>query len=77
MSKSDERARLGAAVRRQRLRLRLSRAAAACSVGMHHNYFAAIERGEVNPTFETLLRLSRGLGVPLDRLIAEAISPAA
>jgi transcriptional regulator with XRE-family HTH domain len=41
---------------------------------MHRNYVGAIERGEVNPTYETLLRLADGLGVPLHKLVQEATS---
>lgn len=63
---------LGDAVRVQRARLRLSQETAGYRSGMHRNYVGAIERGEVNPTYETLLRLSRGLNIPLEQLIAEA-----
>jgi transcriptional regulator with XRE-family HTH domain len=38
--------------------------------GLHRNYIGAIERGEINPTFRTLLRLVDGLGVPLPEVIA-------
>jgi len=36
---------------------------------MHRNYVGAIERGEINPTYETLLRLASGLGLPLYELV--------
>lgn len=39
---------------------------------MHRNYVGAIERGEINPTYETLLKLSYGLDIPLADLIATA-----
>jgi transcriptional regulator with XRE-family HTH domain len=38
--------------------------------GLHRNYVGAIERGEINPTFKVLLRLSDGLTVPLSELFA-------
>jgi transcriptional regulator with XRE-family HTH domain len=38
---------------------------------LHRNYVGAIERGEINPTFRVLLKLSRGLELPLSRLISE------
>lgn len=63
---------LGDAVRVQRARIRLSQEIAGYRSAMHRNYVGAIERGEVNPIYETLLRLSRGLNIPLDQLIAEA-----
>ena len=37
--------------------------------GLHRNYVGAIERGEINPTFTTLLRLERGLNAPLSELL--------
>jgi transcriptional regulator with XRE-family HTH domain len=36
---------------------------------LHRNYVGAIERGEINPTFRTLLSLTGGLDVPLGELI--------
>jgi transcriptional regulator with XRE-family HTH domain len=32
---------------------------------LHRNYVGAIERGEINPTFLTLLRLTSGIEIPL------------
>lgn len=64
--------RLGDAVLVQRARLRISQEQAGLRAGMHRNYVGAIERGEINPTYETLLRLARGLDVPLHTLIQEA-----
>jgi transcriptional regulator with XRE-family HTH domain len=39
---------------------------------IHRNYIGAMERGEINATFAVLLKLARGLDMPLSRLIAEA-----
>jgi len=39
---------------------------------LHRNYVGAIERGEINATFRVLLKLARGLQMPLSELIAEA-----
>lgn len=64
--------RLGDAILVQRARLRISQEQAGLRAGMHRNYVGAIERGEINPTYETLLRLARGLEVPLHALIEEA-----
>lgn len=69
---ADPFARLGYAVHLQRARLRISQVETARRASMHHNYVGAIERGEINPTYETLLRLARGLEVPLHSLIEEA-----
>lgn len=64
--------RLGHAIRVRRLTLRLSQERAARSAGMHRNYVGALERGEINPTYGTLLRLASGLQIPLERLIEQA-----
>jgi transcriptional regulator with XRE-family HTH domain len=37
--------------------------------GLHRNYVGALERGEVNPTFKTLLAVAGGLDVPLSELV--------
>lgn len=39
---------------------------------MHRNYIGAIERGEINPTYETLVRLADGLDIPLHTLVRQA-----
>jgi transcriptional regulator with XRE-family HTH domain len=36
---------------------------------LHRNYVGAVERGEINPTFKTLLALTRGLALPLSELV--------
>lgn len=65
---------LGHAVRVQRARLSVSQEEAGKRAGMHRNYVGAIERGEINPTYETLSRLANGLSMPLHLLIEEATS---
>lgn len=66
--------RLGHAIRVRRHTLRLSQDQAARDAGMHRNYIGALERGEINPTYATLLRVSTGLRIPIERLIAKARS---
>lgn len=65
-------AQLGYAVHLQRARLRISQDQMAQRAGMHRNYVGAIERGEINPTYDTLLRLARGLDIPLHELVEQA-----
>lgn len=60
---------LGAAVRETRARRGLSQEALGIASGIHRNYIGALERGEVNPTFRTLVALGRGLGLPLSELV--------
>jgi transcriptional regulator with XRE-family HTH domain len=62
---------LGRAVRWKRARLGLSQEELGYQARLHRNYVGAIERGEINATFRVLLRLSRGLRMPLSELIAE------
>jgi len=60
---------LGRAVRELRARFGLSQEGLAFQAGLHRNYVGAIERGEINPTFTTLMRLARGFEITLSELI--------
>lgn len=60
---------LGRAVRELRARFGHSQESLAFQSRLHRNYVGAIERGEINPTFSTLMRLCRGLPIPLSELI--------
>jgi len=66
---SPEHAALGAAVRELRARRGLSQEELEFVSGLHRNYVGAIERGEINATFRILLKLERGLGLPLAELV--------
>ena len=66
---SPEHAALGAAVRELRARRGLSQEELGFTSGLHRNYVGAIERGEINATFRILLKLERGLGLPLAELV--------
>ena len=48
--------------------MRSPRSASGSPADCTANYIGAIERGEINPTFKILLRLSHGLTVPLSEL---------
>jgi transcriptional regulator with XRE-family HTH domain len=63
---------LGHAVRELRARRRLSQEELGFRAGLHRNYVGAIERGEINPTFRVLLKLSVGLALPLSEIVALA-----
>lgn len=60
---------LGRAVREVRARRGLSQEALGERAGLHRNYVGAIERGILNPTFATLLKLQTGLGLPLSEVV--------
>lgn len=66
---SPEHARLGRAVRELRARRGLSQEELGNRAGLHRNYVGAIERGEINPTFRVLLKLERGLQLPLSEIV--------
>ena len=66
---SPDHARLGRAVRELRARRGLSQEELGFRAGLHRNYVGAIERGEINPTFRVLLKLERGLALPLSEII--------
>jgi ribosome-binding protein aMBF1 (putative translation factor) len=60
---------LGRAVRETRARRGMSQEQLGHEARLHRNYVGAIERGEINPTFRVLIKLARGLRVPLSELI--------
>lgn len=66
---SPEHQALGRAVRELRARRGFSQETLGGRGGLHRNYVGAIERGLMNPTFETLLRVMHGLGLPLSTLV--------
>lgn len=61
---------LGRAVRESRARRGLSQEALGFAAGLHRNYVGALERGETNPTFATLMRVTHGLGLALSAVVA-------
>lgn len=63
---------LGRAVRLARAQRGLSQEELGFCSSIHRNYVGSVERGELNPTYGVLLRLSRGLASPLSELIALA-----
>ena len=67
-----ELARLGEVVREQRQELGLSQEALADLAGLDRSYMGGVERGEHNIAFINLLKVSKALGLPLSRLLAEA-----
>ncbi|HEY0504487.1 MAG TPA: helix-turn-helix transcriptional regulator [Lysobacter sp.] len=68
---------IGLVIRRYRLELGISQEDFADLVGMHRTQYGAIEQGRKDCQLSTLLRLSRGLGIPLGQLARdiEALSP--
>jgi transcriptional regulator with XRE-family HTH domain len=67
--------RIGGVVTARRRQMGHSQESCAAHIGMHRTYMGCVERGEKNLQLATLLRIARGLGVPLSRLIADAEIP--
>ena len=67
-----ERRMLGAAVRVRRRALGLSQEEFAEKVDCHRNFVGRIERGEQNPTVDTLVRIARALKCKVRDIIIEA-----
>jgi len=61
---------LGSTIRELRARHAITQEQLGFRAGLHRNYVGAIERGEINPTFRTLLRVTQGLEVRLSVLVA-------
>jgi HTH-type transcriptional regulator, repressor for puuD len=66
--KSSDHRHLGAAVAELREQHGLSQADVATRAGLRRTHLAAIERGEVDPTFVTLVRIVRTIPAPLAEL---------
>jgi transcriptional regulator with XRE-family HTH domain len=77
MSKNSELQILGQNIRKVRRGLKLSQEDLADRCDLHRTYICDVERGARNVTFGTLLRLARGLDMPVSELIrtAESATP--
>lgn len=59
----------GQAVRQLRLDRQLSQEALGYKAGVHRNYVGLVERGERNPSLDSIFRFARGIGVNASELI--------
>lgn len=64
---------LGRRIREERLKLHLTQAQLAEAVDISDTFMGAIERGERGLTLDTLIRLSKRLGVTVDYLLADSV----
>ena len=69
--KSPDHVALGAAIRRLREQKGLSQEQFGFETQLHRNYIGRVERGELNLSFDRLVRVARALGVPLSELMSE------
>ena len=70
MGSDDLQCLLGTRIRNLRLARGWSQESFADHCGMHRTYQGGIERGERNLTIQTVLTISRGLGIPMSDLLA-------
>ncbi|ERI65827.1 DNA-binding helix-turn-helix protein [Clostridium sp. KLE 1755] len=61
---------VGARIRGFRKEKHLSQEELAEKCNLHPTYIGQLERGEKNPTIESVMKISDGLQVPLDQLFA-------
>lgn len=69
---SQQRCRLGAAIRERRRAIGLSQELLAERIDCHRNYVGTIERGEQNITFDLLVRFAKALDTSLGEIIISA-----
>ena len=68
-AKSPHQVALGGAIKALRVARELSQEELAWKAALHRNYVGRVERGELNLSFERLVRLAEGLGIPLSELV--------
>ncbi|MBD2447395.1 helix-turn-helix transcriptional regulator [Nostoc sp. FACHB-152] len=64
----DIKQRFGKAVRRRRRELDLSQEQLAEQAGLHRTYISNLERGELNPSLETIEKLANALSLSIPAL---------
>jgi transcriptional regulator with XRE-family HTH domain len=71
-SKTASAVAFGRAIRELRVERGLSQEELGMRSGVSRAYFGKVERGDANPTFETIVKVSGGLQVPAAELVALA-----
>ncbi|PZR34105.1 helix-turn-helix domain-containing protein [Caulobacter segnis] len=71
MAANDDLAALGREIRRRRKAIALSQEQLAELADLHRNYVGFLERGERNPSFTTILKLARSLGITAASLMGD------
>ena len=72
MIDNDMLLRIGLALRKRREALKVTQEEFAANNEMDASYYGAVERGRQNLTLLNLMRLARGLQVPLSQIVREA-----
>lgn len=68
--RSPQHSAFGAAVRQLRERDELSQEELGYKTGLHRNYIGGVERGELNASLASIIKLAGGLGVQPSELVA-------
>lgn len=63
--------RFGKAIRKRRRELDLSQEVLAEKADLHRTYISNLERGEINPTLESIERLTQALEITIARLLLD------
>lgn len=66
---------LGRRIREERQKLNLTQEKLSEAINVSTTYIGQIERGERCPTLDTLIRISNSLGVSIDYLLQESVTP--
>lgn len=66
---------LGKRIREERLKLNLTQEQLAEKINVSTTYIGFIERGDRSPTLSTLTHLANVLGVSVDYLLSDSVSP--
>lgn len=69
MNKDSELKRLGRRIKGVRNQMHMTQTELATVCKLNRNYIGMLERGERNPTYITLLRLAKNLGMTISQLI--------
>ena len=63
--------RFGKKVREERLKRDLSQEELAARAGVHRTYIGMIERAEKNITLESIEKIAKALGIPIEELVKQ------
>lgn len=71
-SLSPQHVAFGAAVRQLRTERGLSQERLGQTSGLHRNYVGGVERGELNPSLASILKLAAAFGIAASELVARS-----
>lgn len=68
---NEDLTKLGKIIRSKRMTQNLTQIELAGKAGVDRNYIGMLERGERNPSYLSLLKIAKGLGITVDELIRQ------